>query len=393
MADSILIPYSGQRIFNTNGGLASGAKIFVYDTGTADLHNIFTDNTLLTAASNPVVCDSNGLCPYIYVGTTDYKLVVQTSGNSALDTENAVRGATDTSDLSTDFAKTDSDISAKSDDYTMLAADLGTTLSVNPSATTKTITLMSAVTATNGRGITIIYSGTSGTVAIATVSSQTITRENGAPTSMSLTAQGESVELRSDGANWLAVSETGNDSPITTQGDLITNDGTTNTRLAVGSANQILQSDGTDPSWGNLAASDTVAGLLEVAVQSEMEAASSATLAVTPGRQHFHPGHPKAYVTFELVSVGGSIDENYGVASINDEGSGDTTITFDTAFSAVTYAAAGMQGPDTDDRVHGVKQQAAFAVGAARVITSTASEGSTSYTNLAYNAVIFLGDH
>ena len=36
-----------------------------------------------------------------------------------------------------------------------------------------------------------------------------------------------------------------------------------------------------------MAASDSAAGTIEIAVQSEMEAGSSATLAVTPGRQHF----------------------------------------------------------------------------------------------------------
>lgn len=41
-------------------------------------------------------------------------------------------------------------------------------------------------------------------------------------------------------------------SPTTTRGDLITRDASNNVRLAIGSANTVLKSDGTDPSWGNI---------------------------------------------------------------------------------------------------------------------------------------------
>jgi hypothetical protein len=70
-----------------------------------------------------------------------------------------------------------------------------------------------------------------------------------------------------------------------------------NQRLAIGAANQILVSDGTDPAWGAVAASDTLARFIEIGVQSEMEAASSNTRAVTPGRQHFHPATQRLAAT------------------------------------------------------------------------------------------------
>ena len=41
-------------------------------------------------------------------------------------------------------------------------------------------------------------------------------------------------------------------SPLTTQGDLLTRDATNNVRLAVGAANTLLRSNGTDPSWGTV---------------------------------------------------------------------------------------------------------------------------------------------
>lgn len=42
---------------------------------------------------------------------------------------------------------------------------------------------------------------------------------------------------------------------------------------------------------------------LVAATQAEMEAATSTTVAVTPGRQHLHPGHPKANVILSVLST------------------------------------------------------------------------------------------
>lgn len=44
--------------------------------------------------------------------------------------------------------------------------------------------------------------------------------------------------------------------PTTTRGDLIARDATTNARLAIGAANRVLRSNGTDPSWGQIVNAD-----------------------------------------------------------------------------------------------------------------------------------------
>jgi hypothetical protein len=70
----------------------------------------------------------------------------------------------------------------------------------------------------------------------------------------------------------------------------------------------------------------------EPATQAEMEAFTSTEKPVTAGRQHFHPGHLKAWA---FVAEGTtSITTDYGCASVADNGAGLFTITFDTAFSA-----------------------------------------------------------
>jgi hypothetical protein len=81
-------------------------------------------------------------------------------------------------------------------------------------------------------------------------------------------------------------------------------------------------------------ASDTVKGIIEIADQSEMEAASSTTVAVTPGRQHRHPGHPK--VTLKCDSSGTNA-QSYGVSSISDTGTGRVTVSFSTNFTSGNY--------------------------------------------------------
>lgn len=77
---------------------------------------------------------------------------------------------------------------------------------------------------------------------------------------------------------------------------------------------------------------------LRVATQAEMEAASSLLRTVSPGRQHFHPGHPKA---------GGNLDGSlaspafrtgdYGMGAVTDGGTGIYTLALDTAFADTNY--------------------------------------------------------
>lgn len=51
-------------------------------------------------------------------------------------------------------------------------------------------------------------------------------------------------------------------SPLTTRGDLLTRDTTNNIRLALGSANTVLRSNGTDPAWGAVNLATDVTGTL-----------------------------------------------------------------------------------------------------------------------------------
>jgi hypothetical protein len=93
--------------------------------------------------------------------------------------------------------------------------------------------------------------------------------------------------------------------------------------------------------FGNIkqAASDTATGVLEIADQSEMETGSSNTLAVVPGRQHFHPGHPKCWASVSVSGGTPTLDASYNVTGIADTSLGQLTVTIATDFSSANWAA------------------------------------------------------
>lgn len=90
------------------------------------------------------------------------------------------------------------------------------------------------------------------------------------------------------------------------------------------------------------AASVAIAALvLAAASQAQMEAASSNVVFSTPGVQHHHPGHPKAWVKFDSA---GSASATYNVSSVTDNGPGDFTTNFTTAFSSGNYTFSANAG-------------------------------------------------
>jgi hypothetical protein len=75
----------------------------------------------------------------------------------------------------------------------------------------------------------------------------------------------------------------------------------------------------------------------DAATQAEMETATSTTKAVTPGRQHYHPGHPKFWA-FVTVSGGTpTLQTSYNVTSITDSGVGYLTTTIANDFSSANW--------------------------------------------------------
>jgi hypothetical protein len=81
---------------------------------------------------------------------------------------------------------------------------------------------------------------------------------------------------------------------------------------------------------------DTAVTGTAVATQAQQETATATNVLVTPGRQQYHPGHPKGWVVF---GVTGNILSSYNVASITDVGTGRATVVWDVDFSSANYSA------------------------------------------------------
>lgn len=75
---------------------------------------------------------------------------------------------------------------------------------------------------------------------------------------------------------------------------------------------------------------------LPAASQAQLEAGSSNTVATTPGRQHNHPSAAKAWALWN--GAGTAISLSYNVSSLTDNGAGDHTINFATAFSSADHS-------------------------------------------------------
>ena len=386
MADNILVPWSGQRIFTSAGVLAGGALIYLYAEDTTDLLTVYSDRDLLVTQANPITCDANGLAPMMFLGTTAYKIKITTSAGVTIDEEDDLPGALNTTPFSAaTFAKADSDVTSKTSDYTLVEADLGGTFNGTCTGGTVQFTLLSAVMATNGRGFTIRHNGTANYVKIVSVSSQTISRPatGVTTTGFALVGYGESITLVSDGANWhvgayvpplitaatgiIAIRDRITAAPVSPNpGDryiVTASYSTFETHDIIeydGQGNYIEYTPAADcgwiayvqdediyyffraSAWVAETATSTQQGTVKISTEALMETGTATDTAVLIGHQHRHPGHPKASLLYNQITP--AINRDYGVTSVSDDDLGDFTVTFDTAFSAADYACPGLSG-------------------------------------------------
>jgi hypothetical protein len=201
----------------------------------------------------------------------------------------------------------------------------------------------------------------------------------GAATNLSTTASGGDV-----GGIWpnLTVS----DLSITgaAQSDILYFDGVSWVRLAAGTPGRFLQTQATAPLWSDLpTASDTVEGIIEIATQTEVNAGTSTTLAVTPftlkNATTVATSLQTAYNLGPTITTAGTTDIAFTLASgdFTIDGAGAVTLT---NTGGLTYN--NVSGPVAFGNTTEVASFSAFSTGS----TTLQSRDTTIFTMTANDA-------
>lgn len=129
-----------------------------------------------------------------------------------------------------------------------------------------------------------------------------------------------------------AVTQGGTGLTSLTAGDILyASASNTLSALAKGTAGQVLlmNAGATAPEWGTSG--------LSAATQADQETGTSTTVAVTPGRQHFHPSAAKGGARFDGTATGTNAPTaGYNVTSITRNSTGNYTVNTALTFSAST---------------------------------------------------------
>ena len=345
---------SGRQITNDAGTPQSGAKLYFYRETTTTALTVWTNDAASVAHANPVVCDSGGFVPLIYIDDTyDYKVVIKTSADVTLQTYDEIPAPPAASttgyypELRNWYAKTNAQ-----SPVALTAADAGNAYEADTTAGNVEFDLPSAATVGNGKGFTFKKMIAANSMIIDQSGTETI--DNSA-TAITVTNQYEVVHIISNGAEWY-VSSRYYDTIVAA-------------RLP--------------------AASDTAAGIQENAIQSEMEAAASTTLTVTPGLLHNHPGVPKFWVRADVAAGTPSISASHNVTSITDTAVGRLTITIATDFSSVSWVCNPNIEYATGSTVTAFSSDGTIAAGTVEVACSKSGVGLSDPTSW---HVLGLGD-
>lgn len=215
-----------------------GYLLNFYTTLTTTRKDTFSDAALTTANANPVVADSSGRFGNIFMESGTYRVILTDADNVEIWDADNVDGTTGTSGI----------VDTKSANYTITVGDASKIIDVSASGGARTITLLPAATAADGFEVTIRKSDSSANAV--TIDGNGSELIDGS-TTLVLKAQYDSANLRCDGAAWLLVG-TSFRSVITTRGDVVRGSSAgVEERLALGAADKVMRSDGTDAAWND----------------------------------------------------------------------------------------------------------------------------------------------
>lgn len=268
------------QITDSDLAIVPGAEVSVYDAGTTTLRNIFSDTALAVAAANPILCDSDGTHAMRYTAAGSYKIVIRRTGAGAVVRERD---------------NIDGRIPIGSGALAIANGGTGATSA--------------------GAALTALGGATAAQVA-----------------SLAADVAALSGTLASSEKTHIATGTTAQRPATPVDGDIRKNTTTGLYEVYTGAAWQAIATTVSDT---DVSATDTQEGLIEIATQAEQETATDVVRAVTPGRQHFHPGAAKAWAKF---LANGTVSASYNVTGVAQNSTGDWTVTIATDFSTANYA-------------------------------------------------------
>jgi hypothetical protein len=119
------------------------------------------------------------------------------------------------------------------------------------------------------------------------------------------------------------------------------------------------------------------------AAQADQETSTSTTTFVSPGRQQYHPSAAKGWAVYDSTTATPTLLASYNVSSLTDNGAGDITVNWTTAFSSANYAVTVV----SPQRINYLNN--APAAGSVRVRTETSGNVAQDQS---YVAVTAFGD-
>lgn len=350
-------PPVGQWSDDTGVPYASG-NLYFYLTGTTTPTDTYSNSTLLTANANPVPLNARGepTTDIFLDPATTYKCILKdSSGNSIRTWDPVVDPAANVTAAFQVYAGNPNG---------NVAGSAGAVGGAGASVIWDITNLILYICTTTGTSSTAVWTNHQAVMSGSIIKSSVITpttlaanTDNWAPTGGSAASIWRIAASAAYNLTGISISQAAGQELIlhnigAENITLVNNATSTAANRFQSQADVVLKPeksvlisyDATTQRWrivdpGAPPASDTVAGVIELAIQSEMETGTDVSRAVVPGRQHFHPGHPKCWA---LVTVSGGTPtlyaSSFNITSITDSGAGDLTITIATDFSSANWA-------------------------------------------------------
>jgi hypothetical protein len=355
MTDAVAVFPPGFRVTDSVGNPVSGAKIKFHEVGPGAVKSVYADADLTVDLGSTVYTNSEGypVTAYggattclIYVGPDPYYIEITDADDVAIyDAKDHVKGAVDTSTFLTSSSTStlSMPVVAYTSDHTLDTTHRGKVINGNPAGGDFTLTLDAATTLGNGWNVEIRNGATSGAVKVS--AAQSIAHAFGSTTAFIL-RPGEGVAVRCNGSTFVINGYVPPLIPATTGVIAITGRITAAPASPVAGSRYIVSSAYSPYAVGDIIEANGQGGFIKITpatdcgwqayVQNEnanYQFRDSAWVELTAAALS---GQAKAWINFNGTGTPAArVSKN--IASITDNGVGDWTLNFTTAFATADY--------------------------------------------------------